>query len=341
MKDIIEEKGKMGSKDAHDITEELLLRCLDKTASKEEYERVQQWVVLSAENRKYYRELLDTLIISNLLNPVSPDMQKQVWMQLDSKIRNVKKPGKTLFVTMLKYASVAAILVFIFITILFITNKPGTGNLLISETGKGEKRILELSDGSKVWLNEGTIFEYMDFSNETIREVTLVGEAYFEIAHDSEKPFVVRTEAMNVEVLGTQFNVRAYDQDILTAVTLVEGSVKVRKSDDNEEFLLNLGQQLRLDRKTRETNIYNVDCELYFAWKEGRVSFDQETFKKILFFMEYNYQLSIIIKDQVLAERKITGRFNLDENPQTMLRILQQSLNFEFYIQNDTIFINH
>lgn len=333
----------MESKESHDITEDLLLRCLNGTAGKEEYDSVWQWARSSPENRKRYRELLDVLVASNLLKPVSSDMQKQVWKQLGAEIQTTKRSGKHLFPAFLKYASVAAVLVFICMAGLYIFNQSEPDNSLVAETGKGEKRVVELSDGSKVWMNEETIFEYSDFSKGNNREVKLTGEAYFEVARNMEKPFVLKTKAMDIEVLGTQFNVKAYDKDVLTVATLVEGSIKVRNDDfftENKEFILTPGQQLRFNKETKELLLNDVDCGLYIAWKEGKISFEQESFKEILFFMEQNFQITICIEDQTLTERKITGRFELDETPEKMLEILRQSLKFTYYMKNDTLFIN-
>lgn len=143
----------------------------------------------------------------------------------------------------------------------------------------GGEYSLVLSDGSKVWLNSASRLKFpVKFSGDS-REVEVSGEAYFEIAKDRSKPFKVHFNNSTVEVLGTHFNVSAYDNDNMQAVTLLEGSVKVLNSKN--EVKIKPGEQARLTNASL-INVKQVDAEETVAWKNGYFSFADEDVKSIM-----------------------------------------------------------
>ena len=316
-----------------EITDELLLRCLEGTANREEYEEVWQWAQLP-ENKQHYQKMLDAFIASNLQKPIDQEAQKRVWSRIEKEIQLTKKPKTILHPMLLRWTSVAAILVFVYIAGTQIFGKEKTYTINAAEANIS---VITLSDGTKVWLNRGTDLAYTDDFGKEKREVSLTGEAYFEVAKDVNRPFIVKTGTLNVEVLGTQFNVKSYPKDHFITTTLVEGLVKVQ-TDAQTEILIP-GQQLQFDKTRREIEKYDVDCNLYIAWKDRQAIFDQKLFKDILAEMEQNFNVTIHLEDQKLGNKKATGRYSLDEQPAKILEILSQSLSFDFRIQNDTIFI--
>ncbi len=332
----------MEKKEQANGIDDLLIRCFDGTASKDEYDLVYRWTIQSSENREHYRKMFDVLMASDLLRPVDSEMQKRIWLQLEKKIQTPENPKPQIYAALLKWVSVAAIVVVAYMAGIHILYNDHTAKQQVVTTVKGEKSMVELSDGTKVWLNDKTSFTYPETFGKKLRTVELSGEAYFEVAKDTGKPFIVKSGDVSVEVLGTQFNIRASDLEPTITTTLVEGSVKVRKNirtKENEEITLIPGQQLQFDKQSGSMSLREVNSQLYTAWKEGRISFDQEQIQHIFAFMERNFHITIRLKKQQIAERKYTGRFSLDEKPEKMLTLIQQSIPFNFYIQNDTIHV--
>lgn len=145
----------------------------------------------------------------------------------------------------------------------------------------GGEYQLVLADGSKVWLNAASRLKFpVNFSGNT-REVELTGEAYFEIAKNKSKPFKVHVNNATVDVLGTHFNVNAYDNESRQAVTLLEGSVKVSAAGSRQSAVLKPGQQAALTHDSRLT-VHDVDPEEAVAWKNGYFMFVDEDIKSIM-----------------------------------------------------------
>ncbi|WP_205513816.1 FecR family protein [Longitalea arenae] len=143
-------------------------------------------------------------------------------------------------------------------------------------TKNGETYAMVLADGSKVWLNTGATIRYPVTFNGRERKVEVTGEVYFEVAHDDSKPFLVHTsgqqgQAMDVQVLGTHFNIRAYHDEMDIKTTLLEGSVKVKQI--NKETLLKPGQQARVSNGNTKV-VSDVNTEGVIAWKNGFFHFD-------------------------------------------------------------------
>jgi len=159
-------------------------------------------------------------------------------------------------------------------------NQPQTGELFnILSTANGETYGMVLADGSKVWLNTGASIRYPVAFTGSERKVAITGEAYFEVAHDINKPFIVHVTdnkgaGIDVRVLGTHFNINAYDDEAVIKTTLLEGSVKVVKRGTGKEqsAILKPGQQAQTDSGvTKVVRDVNVDAET--AWKNGRFNF--------------------------------------------------------------------
>lgn len=137
-------------------------------------------------------------------------------------------------------------------------------------TPKGGQYQLVLADGSKVWLNAASSLRFpVAFTGKT-RELELTGEGYFEVAHNKDKPFKVSVNGMEVEVLGTHFNINAYSDEPVVKTTLIEGKVKVRKSE--AVALLGPGQQAQLSGANSLKVFTDVDIEGVLAWKNGNFS---------------------------------------------------------------------
>lgn len=190
---------------------------------------------------------------------------------------------------------------------------------------KGSKVIdMTMSDGSRVWLNAGSSVTYPVAFNGNERKVEISGEAYFEIAHDASKPFKVTKENMEIAVLGTHFNVNAYDDEAEIKITLLEGSVKVSTTKLlNASTILKPGQQAVLTLNTKPSTLNNVDLESVMAWKNGLFTLKGTGLEDLMRQVSRWYDVDIVYTGKI-PERKFGGTISRKVNLNSLLRALNE-----------------
>jgi transmembrane sensor len=194
-------------------------------------------------------------------------------------------------------------------------------------TRRGGQFQIVLPDGSKVWLNTVSSLRFPTAFTGTERMVELKGEAYFEVAKNAAQPFVVHVstaedKGMDVRVLGTQFNVMAYDNEAEIRTTLLEGAVKVMKGDKSR--VLAPGQQAKLDKQGGLTLDDKADVELAMAWKNGFTSFKSADIRSIMRQVERWYDIDVVYEGNV-PERTFSGGISRDANLSELIRLLEVS----------------
>lgn len=207
----------------------------------------------------------------------------------------------------------------------------------ILRTPKGGFYQLTLSDGTKLWLNAASSLRYpVTFSN-TERVVELNGEGYFEVAKDERRPFKVLVKGINIEVLGTHFNVMAYDNESAIKTTLLEGSVKLRGLGD--DAILSPGQQAKQMDNGRMEIINGVNLEEVVAWKNGYFHFERAGLEVLMRQIERWYDVEVIY-DGPVQQRAFGGKISRSSNIKDVLKILALS-KVSFRIENKTIIVNN
>lgn len=194
-------------------------------------------------------------------------------------------------------------------------------------TRRGGQFQIVLPDGSKVWLNTVSSLRFPTAFTGTERVVELKGEAYFEVAKNAAMPFVVHVgtvgeKDMDVRVLGTQFNVMAYDNEAEIRTTLLEGAVKVMKGDKSK--VLTPGEQVKLDKQGGLTLDEKADVELAMAWKNGFTSFKSADIRSIMRQVERWYDIDVVYEGNV-PERTFSGGISRDANLSELIRLLEVS----------------
>jgi hypothetical protein len=207
----------------------------------------------------------------------------------------------------------------------------------------GKRFNLELSDGTKVTLNSGSSLKYpVNFSNEVNRNVFITGEAYFQVSKDKKHPFIVHTDQLNVQVLGTSFNVSTYEEDSFADVVLVEGSVEMYAknwiSNPKENTVLNPGVKGSFDKKNNTIKTQNVSTSIYTSWINGELVFRNMTFDNILKKMERHYNVSIVNKNKELGSEEFNARFG-DEPIKKVLNYLKVTYKINYTIKDNNIII--
>jgi transmembrane sensor len=243
------------------------------------------------------------------------------WTRLQFRINSTALPAgnetpmRRLWV---KVAAVAAILVLGLLTggILtwYLADIRTPGGQLVFETPRGEKSLVRLPDGSQVWLNASSRLVYHAFSKKH-REVELNGEAFFRVTKNEQAPFVVKTGDLAVEVLGTEFNVMAYDDFGRREITLVSGQIQVSRGE--EQVLLRPGQALSL--KDNQFSIREVNASLASGWVDNKFIFQNVPFSELIRRLENWYDVDIEIDPREIEDINFTGTF---KNEETIWQVL-------------------
>lgn len=186
----------------------------------------------------------------------------------------------------------------------------------------GQRARIVLPDGSTVWVNAGSTLLYPSFFNDE-RKVFLTGEAFFDVAKDTERPFIVSTESIDIMALGTQFDVYSYEKGDYTSTTLIEGSVKVyAKGKESEGTILSPNQRLLFENGSFRLEESADRDDL--LWREGIYSFKKENMENIIKKLQLYYDVDIIIKDPRILKYEYTGKFRQRDGVMEILRIIQK-----------------
>lgn len=197
-------------------------------------------------------------------------------------------------------------------------------------TPKGGQYQISLPDGTKVWLNAASILSYPAAFTGDKREVRLLGEAYFEVKKNKKMPFVVYTKGQEIEVLGTHFNVDAYEDESHTKTTLLEGSVAVKVVGSAAKALLKPGEQAIFEYN--HLDVSAIDVAEVMAWKEGYFLFQDEDISAIMRKISRWYDVEIAYAANI-SSKKIGGKISRDKSLETVLKTLSSTDKFNFKVE--------
>ena len=205
----------------------------------------------------------------------------------------------------------------------------------------GKRFELELSDGTIVYLNAGSSLKYpVRFLGEGERKVFLVGEAYLEVAKDSGRPFTVRTsDLLEVQVLGTRFNVSNYPEDETTEVVLVEGSVGLHSNGENKSpLILEPGYKGSFDRQKGNISTTPVITGVYTSWVKGELVFRAMSLENILRKLERHYNVTITNQNLEYSQKKFNANFG-NEPIEIVLNYFKNTYGIDYTIDNNSIIL--
>ena len=293
------------------MDKKLLQKYVEGSITAEEVETVVDWLDADEKHVKEFMTLHKLYDIS-ILNQSTQGRKKE-------------KVARTVFrrivIELLKVAAIALILF--------------SGNFLLQKDDQmeslpsfqtlyvpaGQRAELILPDSTKVWLNANSKLVYPSSFKEGIRQVELDGEAYFDVRHNGDNPFVVRTKSMNVTVLGTEFNVSAYSGIEEFNIALLRGSVELNSPDLSRKYRMTAGEQvLYRDGKYVSDQIGSMD---YFKWKEGLLSFNNQPIHVIIEKLRLYYDIRIEVADLPFLKERYSGKFRVKDGIEQVLKVLQ------------------
>ena len=223
--------------------------------------------------------------------------------------------------------------------LLYTQSEPKDGELIEKyntiKVPRGGEYQLVLSDGTKVWLNSETELYYpVQFIRNT-REIKLSGEAYFEVAKNTGKPFIVSFEDEKIEVLGTSFNVKCYADEINYQTTLVEGKVKYQ--NPSNELILSPNKQVEFNKQTKNLELKQVNSYDYIAWINGRFIFTNQRLETIFTSLSRWYNVEIIYQNENVKDIRFTGKLKRYDRIEQILEILEATKKIEIIANNNSL----
>ncbi|NDV96881.1 DUF4974 domain-containing protein [Dysgonomonas sp. 521] len=315
---------------------EILYRFFDGLTTDKENHEIREWVEASPQNRKHLheeRKLFDALV---LLHDGSDEISSADTVS-EAPARGRKRILQGAF---MRVAAVVAILLMSGLLYMQIKNAGEDYGMQTINVPAGQYVNLSLPDGTNIWLNARTKIEYPVSFNKKERIVKLDGQAYFEVAHDEDVPFIVQTAKGNVRVLGTKFDVMAYANEDRFETTLMDGKVKVDLAPDAGQSLV-LSPNTKSYLKDGKLEVTGIDDYDIYRWKEGLICFNDASFEDIMGSFEKTYGPKIIVENTRVNKYSYTGKFRFVDGIDYALRVLQKDIKFTYErdLENHTIYI--
>ena len=300
------------------MNRELLQQYVEGNVTSEEVEKVVDWLDADEANVREFMAL-HKLYDFSLFN------QAEIQKPKTSSVGSIS--FRKMSYEILKIAAVFLI-VWGLISLFFIkkTEQPVSYQTFIVPAGQRAELILP--DSTKVWLNSKTEIIYPTYFGNNNREVKLNGEAYFKVKKDPENPFIVKTEQMDIQVLGTEFNVLAYSDRDFTDVSLLEGSVQLTALGISRSYILSPNERAQL--KGGKLHVSPITRFDYFRWKEGLLSFQDESVQSIINKLELYFDVQIDVQRTSLLNYQYTGKFRVDDGVEQVLKVLQLEHQFVY-----------
>lgn len=326
---------------------ELIARYIIGDCTDEECAELLAWVELSNENREYFTTIKNTWVLAGvnheLKNPgLNRDEFKSLLKIIDTsgsdKIINPKK--REIRLSFFKIAVSLIIIIGLTAVLSYFFWGGGNANPAyhVLKVPSGQQAELTLPDGSKIWLNSKSQLTYPGTFSGNTREVKLDGEAYFQVSHNIEKPFVVKTSHLDVKVLGTSFNVTSYSDEDNISLALETGSISVLKSG-KEALRLKPHEVAVYSKSKNEIKQGKAELDLYTSWLNGQFKFKNLSFVDISRRLGRNFNVVFVFEDKNIEQVKYNGSFYKYESLNEILKIMQTNSSFNYRIVKDKVFI--
>lgn len=315
--------------------EELITGYLSGNTKKEDTERLVAWIKESPDNLMHYQRLKN---IWQVAHPAFGADTIDVASANEKMMRQIDpvKWYESRFVRYWQYAAAILLLpLVIFSSYLFISNqRTEYAQVTYQEifAPYGTHSRVNLPDGSLVWLNAGSSLRYPTAFDRDKRQVELSGEAYFEVESDPEHPFIVQTDRVEVSAVGTAFNVEAYRDDSIVAVTMATGKVNVSLGKQ-QVFSLVSGERMGYNVNTSSCRIERIDPYKWYAWKDGAMVFRDDPLEYVFKKIGQTFNVDIVLKDTAIAHQPYRATFQ-QESLDEILRLLQLTAPIHYKYSN-------
>lgn len=312
-----------------EIVNERIIHYLEGNATPGEQELLLDWVNQSSDNKLYFQQLKNLWEMSD---PKIAELKIFTPKALENVLDKIEPTrSRKLKVNLRK---IAAILFLPLMAASFFLGKKLEHKVANAVSyneiyaSLGTRSTILLSDGSKVWLNSGSKLRYPDKFTSNNRVVFLTGEAYFEVQSDLDRPFIVRSNNINVKATGTKFNVQALESEKEIKVSLISGKVEVNRQIDTDknQVLANLipNQMLTYDTLTGKVQTFTGDLYEFIAWKDGQLVFRNRPLSEVVKKISQHYNVDIELRGRELQDYRYRATFE-EESLNEILKLLQLS----------------
>ena len=349
---------------------QLIAGHLSGSLNPDELSALKAWIVTSPAHKKYFNEIRSTWVLAGKDALHSKEHAKNL-MELAGKMPQYNRRIQSIFLTWQRIAASWLIIAIGAGILGWLSHGERTGEtqpaLALAPTNiqlkMGAQSTIDLSDGSRVWLNGGSQLTYDDAYGRENREVQLTGEACFEVVTNPEKPFVVNTGTLSIKAFGTTFNVKAYPDDQVITTTLVEGKVTITGKDvnnqlfsyemqPNEQFTYKTGHQPKTEAPepvpTQATDqIYipesvaienDIDTEIYTSWKDNFWIIEKQKLGALSKDFERRYDVRIVFSSENVKNYHFSGTIQ-NETVEQVMRILRRTIPLKYSFDKNVITI--
>jgi Fe2+-dicitrate sensor, membrane component len=325
-----------------DQIDSLIINVLGGIANAGDEETLGQWMAQSNANQQYYMQIRDIWESVNTDTALfdKEKAYRRFRTRVASQALSAEKKSPFIFSRFLRWTA-AVVVAFVFgsVTVYMLNRYSQSTNLYSVAVPLGSKSKIDLPDHTTVWLNAGSRLSYAQDFAKYSRNVSLEGEAYFEVSKNPRMPFTVNGKEMAVKVLGTKFNVRSYGEDPTVDITLLEGSVSLtnRLDENKTPCLLKPNEKATLNKKSGQLTIESVQASDWSEWTRGKLVFDAERFGQIICRLEREYNVTIRVQDKDLMNRKFYGDFRKAQSIQEIFDIMTASNQFRYKFKESVI----
>lgn len=250
------------------------------------------------------------------------------------------------YIHMLRLAAIFVVMVLssLALTYLMLNPEADVQEIVFREiiTDRNQRASIQLSDGTKVNLSVDSRIKMPDQFARDVREIELSGEAYFDVAHSPDRPFIIRSGNTTVQVLGTDFGVRAYSDEDQIRVVVKTGSVAVKSTIGQEEnsVILQPGQLARVASNSLDINTEWVDPDSYLEWINGKLSFNQSTLSEVISQLERWYDLEVVLENKSIKDRRLTAIID-SRSLNNVLNVISQSVDLSYEVIDNKVFLRN
>lgn len=317
------------------VDEELLAKFFAGEATPEEAMAITNWVELSDENKNVYNEIENAWELGRAEVRNSPT-KELAWNNLQSALTEKNTPRIIPF--RFNYKIAATVLLFLTAGLVaYFYYKSPTAVEEVAWLRKHSTKAVEkvkLADGTSVTLNRNSALDWPKNSDGKTREVKLTGEAFFDVAHNPDKPFIVTIDEVQVKVLGTAFNIS--NTDTTTVTEVIRGKVMMYTSQ--KQIILEAGMMGHYDRETKELSVVKLTNENDIAYVTHSLSFESASLKEVCEQLSKAYGVQFVLTNKVKA-CTLTSEYH-DKSLTFILSVISESLGITYEIKDNTVFIS-
>jgi ferric-dicitrate binding protein FerR (iron transport regulator) len=319
----------------------LLIRFLTNNCSPEDLQQIDRWIASNEANAKWLFEIEQTWMLKDQLCFSEQQKIKQAYNRFISRKADTftHKSNIRPFLAWSKYAAAVFIIILLFLNLYKIGRNEANTAMNVIEVPKGERVSVTLGDGTKIWLNAESRLTYPSRFASKNREIYIEGEAYFNVAKNKQKPFIVKNFLFDLQVTGTEFNIQAYSGEN-AEISLKEGEVIVNAANSSNRILMKPNDRVlyTTDGKTirKQSDMSAID-----SWTKDAIFLTGKSLSDIIKTLERKYNVSILLMDPGLSQVHFTCRTKPGTSIVEVLNLLKetQQINYEFK-SNNLIVIN-